>query len=159
MLDCVLAVFGSFWISGIQFWENGAGRTWRCGRINIFEHTTTLSVILFLEGLCLRYLKQSKEKHVSITCSLLLSWGSFWGVHRGGWPEGRGSARTLVAGGLPLSDGETFRNLDLQTHCFNLFLRLKFSSFQFIPINLTRHFSRPRLCWCCGCQADRVRDG
>lgn len=24
-------------------------------------------------------------------------------IHRGRWPEGRGSARTLVAGGLPLS--------------------------------------------------------
>lgn len=25
-------------------------------------------------------------------------------IHRGGWPQGRGSARTLIAGGLPLSE-------------------------------------------------------
>lgn len=27
-----------------------------------------------------------------------------WVIHRGGWPQGRGSARTLIAGGLPLSE-------------------------------------------------------
>lgn len=30
--------------------------------------------------------------------------GDCWVIHRGGWPQGRGLARTLVAGGLPLSD-------------------------------------------------------
>lgn len=45
--------------------------------------------------------------------SLLVRGGHSWVVHRGWWPEGRGSARTLVAGGLPLSEEERvkdFRN-------------------------------------------------
>lgn len=55
---------------------------------------------------------------LAYTCSFLVSGG----IHRGGWPEGRGSARTLVAGGLPLSDGKRFINMDLQTHILFLFL-------------------------------------
>ena len=47
-----------------------------------------------------------REKVLAYTCSLLVEGGHHGVIHRGGWPEGRGSARTLVAGGLPLSDGE-----------------------------------------------------
>lgn len=43
-------------------------------------------------------------KDLARTCSLLVSGRCCWAIHRGGWPQGRGSARTLVAGGLPLSD-------------------------------------------------------
>lgn len=42
------------------------------------------------------------------TWFLLVRGRHFWEIKRGAWPEGRGSARTLVAGGLPLSDGEKF---------------------------------------------------
>lgn len=42
------------------------------------------------------------------TCALLLSLKHSWVVHGGWWSEGRGSARTLVAGGPPLSDKEAF---------------------------------------------------
>lgn len=31
--------------------------------------------------------------------------------------------------------------------------------FRSLPINLTRHFSGPRLCWCCGCRAHPVCSG
>lgn len=34
-------------------------------------------------------------------------------IHRGRWPEGRGSARTLVAGGLPLSGRGPIRSSNL----------------------------------------------
>lgn len=44
------------------------------------------------------------EGDLAYTCSLLVSGRRCWAIHRGGWPQGRGSARTLVAGGLPLSD-------------------------------------------------------
>lgn len=42
-------------------------------------------------------------KQIGRTSSLLLSGGHCRVKHRGVWPQGRGSARTLVAGVLPLS--------------------------------------------------------
>lgn len=42
-------------------------------------------------------------KHIGLTFSLLLSGGHCSVKHRGLWPQGKGSARTLVAGVLPLS--------------------------------------------------------
>lgn len=44
------------------------------------------------------------EGGLAFTSSILGSGRKCWMIHRGRWPEGRGSARTLVAGGLPLSD-------------------------------------------------------
>lgn len=81
--------------------------------------------------------------------SLLVRGGHSWVVLRGWWPEGRGSARTLVAGGLPLSEEERvkdFRN-PYKLSVFSVFSLLLSS----LPINLTGHFSRPRLCWCLWC--------
>lgn len=45
-----------------------------------------------------------REGVLVFTSSILGRWRKCWVFHRGRWPEGRGSARTLVAGGLPLSD-------------------------------------------------------
>lgn len=43
-------------------------------------------------------------KDIGLTYSLLVGGGHCWVKHRGVWPQGRGSARTLVAGVLPLSN-------------------------------------------------------
>lgn len=43
-------------------------------------------------------------KHIGLTYFLLVSGGHRWVKHRGVWHQGRGSARTLVAGVLPLSN-------------------------------------------------------
>lgn len=87
-----------------------------------------------------------------------MSGGHCWVIHRGGWPQGRGSARTLVAGGLPLSDGERFIITYLRKKHKNI-ISSHNSHYPSLPINLTRHFSRPRLCWCSGCGAHPVGRG
>lgn len=97
---------------------------------------------------CLQY-----DMGLVSTCSLLVSGRHWWAIHRGRWPEGRGSARTLVAGGLPLSDEERFIITCLQKS-FSFPLLSHNSHYSSLPINLTRHFSRPRLCGCSGCQAN-----
>lgn len=47
--------------------------------------------------------RTENERVLRFTSSALGGGRKCWVVHRGRWPEGRGSARTLVAGGLPLS--------------------------------------------------------
>lgn len=42
-------------------------------------------------------------KHIGLTYFLFVSGGHCWVKRRGVWPQGRGSARNLVAGVLPLS--------------------------------------------------------
>lgn len=58
--------------------------------------------------MCLKVKFLQYERGLAYTCSLLVSGRHCRVIHRGGWPEGRGSARTLVAGGLPLSGEERF---------------------------------------------------
>lgn len=81
-------------------WETGAGWDWGSRR---FEWNKR-----FKENMCLKVKFEQFEGGVALTCSLLVRWRQRWVIQRGGWPQGRGSARTLVAGGLPLSGEEAF---------------------------------------------------
>lgn len=67
-----------------SIWKSGSG--WDCKK-----QIATINKIFQFKGQRLTY-------------SLLVSRRHWWVIHRGRWPQGRGSARTLVAGGLPLSD-------------------------------------------------------
>lgn len=84
------------------------------------------------------------EGGLAFTSPILRRGRKCWVIHRGRWPEGRGSARTLVAGGLPLSDKgrSEFRKFAeiIFPWCFYCWGN------NILPNNLTRHFSRPLLC-------------
>lgn len=132
-------------------WETGAGWDWGSRQ---FEWNKRLK-----EKMCLKVNFEQFEGGVAHTCSLLVRWRQWWVIQRGGWPQGRGSARTLVAGGLPLSDEEAFMvTWFIFPSLVSLMSRIR-HVFRSLPINLTRHFSGPRLCWCCGCRDHPVCSG
>lgn len=58
-------------------------------------------------------------KHIGLTYFLLVSGGHCRVEHRGVWPKGRGSARTLVAGVLPLSTQNQSVVRDLLLYCYS----------------------------------------
>lgn len=97
-----------------------------------------------------------REGGLAFTSSILGRWRKCGVIHRGRWPEGRGSARTLVAGGLPLSDKgrSKFELAELRVpsccYCWGNDVS---------PNNLTRHFSRPLLCRWVGDGTLPVRGG
>lgn len=55
---------------------------------------------------------------IGLTYFLLVSGGYCWVKHRGVWPKGRGLARTLVAGVLPLSSQNQSVIRNLLNYCY-----------------------------------------
>lgn len=167
-LYCRLVVMSGLWISRVKFWDSGAGWNWG-SKIN-HKHTAcidcdcTVRMCMFEMLKYLRYNlwneTQSLDSYLFPPCERETMFGDpqravARGEGLGQNPRSRRPAPVWWREVHSLENANSIQFMKSSNLIFNVILPI-FTSL--LPINLTRHFSRPRLCWCCGCHGHPVCD-